>query len=140
MSDAHEEFLAELLGGRRARGSGNQFNDQMDGRNRADVPFALAWDGKSTLGNSVGVSASMWDKAKEQAGGEIPMLALRWYGDTRLTPTRDLVVLDAHDFAAILETARLSERLKECADSGHTTTAGSNDCTNCGRAVGYIED
>lgn len=113
MSDAHEEFLADLLGGRRARGSGNQFNDQMDGRNRTDTPFALAWDGKSTLGNAIGVSAEMWRKAKEQAGGEIPMLALRWYGDTRLTPARDLVVLDVNDFAAILEAARENEARKE---------------------------
>lgn len=107
MSDAHEQFLAELFQGRVAAGSGNQAKDPMDGRNkRYDQPFALAWDGKSTLGESVGVTRSIWNKAVVQSHGEIPMLALRWYIDYRLQPDLDLVVLSAHDFAEILEAAR----------------------------------
>lgn len=79
----------------------------MDGRNkRYDQPFALAWDGKSTLGNSVGVTREMWYKAREQSHGEIPILALRWYEDYRLSADLDLVVLDINDFAEILEAAR----------------------------------
>lgn len=107
MSDSHEKFLAEALDGVRSAGSGNQFKDQMDGRNkRYDQPFALAWDGKSTLGNSVGVTREMWYKAREQSHGEIPILALRWYEDYRLSADLDLVVLDINDFAEILEAAR----------------------------------
>lgn len=107
MSDAHEKFLAELFQGRVAISSGNQAKDPMDGRNkRYDQPFALAWDGKSTLGESVGVTKAMWNKAVLQSHGEIPVLALRWYEDYRLRAEQDLVVLSAHDFAEILEAAR----------------------------------
>jgi hypothetical protein len=107
MSDKHEDYLADVLDGRKAVGSGNQFNDPMDGRNkRYDQPFALAWDGKSTLAASVTVTKQTWAKALEQAQGEIPMLALRWYGDYRLEPDLDLAVLDMRDFIEILAAAR----------------------------------
>lgn len=107
MSDSHEIFLAEILDGRRSKGSGNQFNDAMDGRNkRYDQAHALAWDGKSTFAKSIGVTLEMWEKAREQSHGEIPMLALRWYDGWDLKPNHDLVVLDLHDFAEILQDAR----------------------------------
>jgi hypothetical protein len=106
MSDKHEEYLAELFGGRRTRGSGNQFNNQMDGRtHRKDVEFAFAWDGKSTHGESVGVSREMWTKAVEQSHHERPMLALRWYDTDRLDVGLDLVVITAEDMAELLERA-----------------------------------
>lgn len=134
MSDAHEIFLAELLDGRRAKGSGNQFNDQMDGRNGHHThAFPFAWDGKSTFGNSIGVSREMWTKALEQSHGEIPMLALRWYSDYRLKPLQDLVVIDAHRFAEILEAAR---KMSAIADSSCLTGThifiGSSACEVCG--------
>lgn len=107
MSDRHEDYLADVLDGRKTVGSGNQFNDPMDGRNkRYDQPFALAWDGKSTLSASVTMTKQTWAKAVEQSKGEIPMLALRWYGDYRLESDLDLVVLDMRDFTEILEAAR----------------------------------
>lgn len=108
MSDRHEDFLAELYGGRKTKGSGNQFNGQMDGRNRRyEQAHALAWDGKATQGKSIGISREMWTKAVEQSHGEIPLVALRWYGSGYgLRPELDLVALDAHDFAAILADAR----------------------------------
>lgn len=108
MSDAHENFLARILDGRKSRGSGNQFNDQMDGRNRFhETAFPLAWDGKSTLSKSVGVTLEMWAKAAEQAGAEIPLLALRFYTNERLTAIgADLVTLSIHDFVEILDSAR----------------------------------
>jgi len=106
MSDKHEEDLVGLLGGRQTRGSGNQWHNQMDGRtSRMEVEFAFAWDGKSTLGKSVGVTREMWDKAVEQAHGERPMLALRWYDSERLDIGLDLVVMDAHDAAALIAKA-----------------------------------
>lgn len=104
MGDLHEDFLHKLFGGRRARSSGNQFNDQMDGRlDRYEQTHAYAWDGKSTLAKSTTVSREMWAKAIEQSHGERPMLALRFYDDERLTVGLDLVVIDAHDMAELLE-------------------------------------
>jgi hypothetical protein len=138
LSDKHETFLADTFGGRRTPGSGNQFNRPMDVRDAPDIPHAMAWDGKSTLSRSVGVTREMWQKAREQANTEIPALALRWYDNERLDVGLDLVVLDAHDFAAILEAARRYDRAGPCLDGGHITH-GSNDCTQCGRSVGYDE-
>lgn len=107
MGDAHEEHLAQRLGGRKSKSSGNQFSDQMDGRHsRLDEHFAFAWDGKSTLGKSVGVSREMWRKAGEQSHGERPMLGLRFYDDERLRGFTDLVVIDLEDFVELLESAR----------------------------------
>lgn len=104
MGKAHEEFLADLFGGRRTRASGAVWKDQMDGRaSRFNVPFAFAWDGKSTRGKSIGVTREMWAKAVEQASGERPMLALRWYTTDRLDVGEDLVVVSAHDFAEMLQ-------------------------------------
>lgn len=111
MSDAHEIFLATLFGGRRSVGSGNQFHDQADGRNsHYDTIFPFAWDGKATLNKSHSITLDTWSKLVEQAHGERPLLALRWYADERLHVGRDLVVLDAHDFAEILEAARDAHR------------------------------
>lgn len=106
MGRAHEEFLAKLLGGRKTKASGSQWKDQMDGRHSRDsLPYAYAWDGKSSLGKSIGVSRVMWEKAREQAAGERPLLALRFYDTERLDVGEDLVVLSLHDFAEMLEAA-----------------------------------
>lgn len=107
MSDAHEKFLAELIGGRVTPGSGNGFANQMDVRNdaRRDLyPFAI--DGKSTLSRSVGVSMEMWTKAVQQAHDELPALALRFYHDARLRLSTDLIVVRASDFGSMLDELR----------------------------------
>lgn len=147
MSDKHEEDLVALLGGRRTPGSGNQFNNAMDGRHRRhDEPYPFAWDGKSTLGKSVGVSREMWAKAVEQAGDERPMLALRWYDGERLNPTLDLLVVDAHDFAEVREAARNYEQIKRCMALGHEVdprlhpSGQSTSCWRCGAALDPLED
>lgn len=109
MGDAHEQFLADLFGGRRSRGSGNQWRDPMDGRSgrrHEQSDFAFAWDGKSTLAKSVGVSLAMWDKAVDQADGERPMLGLRYYANERLDVVRDLVVVSAYDLSEMLTSLR----------------------------------
>lgn len=113
MSDSHEKFLATLIDGIRMPGSGNQWARPTDARNkRYDTDYAFAVDGKSTLGKSIGVSQDMWNKVVEQADGERPMLALRWFSDYRLTVAQDLIVIDAGDFAEILADAR-AYRAKE---------------------------
>jgi hypothetical protein len=97
----HEDDLAETFGGRRTPGSGNQFANQMDGRqDRYEMRKAMTWDGKATRGKSVSVTREMWEKAVEQAHGECPMLALRFY-DSEVG--LDLVVLTLDDFVELLE-------------------------------------
>jgi hypothetical protein len=109
MSNKHERFLQELFGGRLTPGSGNGFANQMDVRNNREDPLPLAIDGKSTFGKSVSITEEMWNKAVEQAGDLTPVLALRWYvKDNTLTTKRDLVVLDAHDFAEMAEALRIA--------------------------------
>lgn len=106
MGDRHEDDLQKLLGGRRTRGSGSQWRDQMDGRhNRWRERFAFAWDGKSTLAKSMSIPRKMWEKAREQAGGERPMLALRYYDTESLDIGEDLVALSLNDFVEVLEAA-----------------------------------
>lgn len=103
MSDAHEKHLVEVLGGRRTRGSGNQFHNPADGRNnRYNDVVAFAWDGKSTRGQSIAVSRSMWAKIQEQSHGERPMLPLRFYDSDRLQVGLDLVVITLDDCAEMI--------------------------------------
>src|ERR1035437_5853045 len=107
MGDKHEEWLAEVLGGRKTPGSGNQFRNPMDGRhNRYVDTFAFAWDGKSTRSNSISVTRAMLNKAKEQADTERPMIALRFYDDDRLRSYEDWILVKADDFLELLEAAK----------------------------------
>lgn len=110
MGDRHEEFLVQMLGGRQSRGSGNQWHAPMDGRhNRLQERFAFAWDGKSTTTATISITLPMWEKAREQAGGERPMLGLRWYPTERPTVQNrggvDLVALLVDDLAEMRESA-----------------------------------
>lgn len=109
MADAHEEHVAEAIGARKTKGSGNQWRDQTDGRhNHRDTAFAFAFDGKSTLGKGVNVTRDMWQKAKEQAGAERPLLALRYYEDETLRESYDLVTLGLDDFVELREFALMA--------------------------------
>lgn len=103
MSDRHESHLAALFEGRMTRGSGNQFRDQMDGKQEYQSgAYVFAWDGKATLSKSVSVSLDMWRKAVEQAHWAIPIIPLRFYGNERLTQVEaDLVVIEAETLAEI---------------------------------------
>ena len=110
MGRAHEDYIADLFGGRRMRGSGNQFNNQGDGStSRFHRVWAWFWDCKSTLGDSISVSKKTWYKIVEQSTGETPMLPLRFYQDERVETcqTLDLVAIQAVELAAM--TARLEE-------------------------------
>lgn len=114
MSDAHEIALVDALGGRRTRGSGNQPANPMDGRhNRYTDDLAFAWDGKSTLGKSIGVTLEMIRKARDQALGERPMLALRWYATERLAVAEDWVAVTLDDFQELLHGARQARLMRE---------------------------
>lgn len=108
MSDRHEEFLAELFGqhSKIMPGSGSGWAKQMDVRGKHhEEEYAFAVDGKSTFGESIGVSKAMWDKACEQAHNEIPALALRWYSTYQLDSALDLIVVEAQTFKAMKDCA-----------------------------------
>ncbi len=106
----HELHVVSLLGGRKTKASGSQWNDQMDGRhNRMALRFAWAWDCKATLSKSLSVSRTMWAKAVQQAGAERPLLPLRFYGNERLDVVLDLVVLSLDDFTELLEAANAKD-------------------------------
>ena len=113
MSDRHEDHLAEVLAGRKTRGSGNQFRDQMDGKQSyREQHYTFAWDGKATLGKSISVTREMWAKAQEQAHWATPILPLRFYANERLTQVdADLVVVDLDTFAAMQRDANAYHRL-----------------------------
>lgn len=114
MGDAHEAYVNDVLKMRGTRGSGNQWRDPMDGRhNRLDVRFPFANDSKSTLKKSISVTLAMWEKAKLQAGGERPMLTLRYYADASLSRVHaDLAVVDLLDLAEMREAAEKWEEIK----------------------------
>lgn len=139
MSDAHETYLAALLGGRMTKGSGNQWHNPMDGRHSGmHQYYAFAWDGKATFSKSASVSLSMWDKAREQAAPEMPLIPLRFYANERLEVTLDLVVLKAETFADILEDANRYQKAMEsgCFHGSHTWTPESGgQCVVCGADV-----
>lgn len=110
LADQHERYVAEMLGARQSRSSGNQWHDQADGRlSRYDNQFAWAFDCKCALPQtkSISISREMWAKLEEQAHGERPMLPLRWYTSLRGDVWRDLVVVSLHDF---LEMSHAVER------------------------------
>jgi hypothetical protein len=108
MAEVHEEHLAEVYGGHRTRGSGNQWREQTDGRqSHRELELAFAWDGKSTRGDSIGVSKAMLHKVREQAHGERPLLPLRYYEDDRLRIFEDYAVIREDDLLALMEMAVL---------------------------------
>lgn len=114
MGDRHEEHVAEVMNQRPTRGSGNQWRDQMDSRHdRTECVFAFANDSKSTLGKGITITRAMWEKAVLQAGGERPMLTLRWYDDASLTKVGiDLAACDLLDFAEMREAAEAWHQAK----------------------------
>lgn len=107
MGDAHERDIAEWIGGKQQKGSGNQWHAQMDVVNDERAPFPLAADGKATLGKSISITREMWRKAVEQTFSKIPTLWLRWYKDESLRVVDlDLVAINRSDFLELLDAAR----------------------------------
>lgn len=109
LADAHEVFVADLLGARQSRASGSQWHDQADGRqSRYAVDFAFAFDCKAAMPGtkSISVTRAMWDKLEQQSHGERSLLPLRFYTTLRGEVWRDLVVMNLHDLAELLEAAR----------------------------------
>lgn len=116
MSDRHESFLASLFEGRMTKGSGNQWTDQLDGKQaRGSGHVVFAWDGKSTLSKTISIGLEMWAKALEQTRAwETPMLALRFYTNERLTGSAlDLAIIEASVLADLQREAKEVIALRE---------------------------
>jgi hypothetical protein len=115
MAELHEQFLAELTGGRKSRASGATWQDPGDGRdNRIITEPAFAWDGKSTTTGTISVTLDILRKLREDAGGERPMLGLRWYGTEDLERiAEEWVAITAADFSELLAGARSAVHFTE---------------------------
>jgi hypothetical protein len=108
MGRKHEEDVAEVFGARLSRSSGNQWNDQMDGR-MIDGVFRFAFDCKSrmaadpTRANGLSLTDPLWQKAERQAAGARVMVPLRWYRTESLKVGRDLVAVSLDDMAEMMD-------------------------------------
>jgi hypothetical protein len=138
MGRLHEEYLARVNSGRKSKASGNQWTDPGDGRNHHDVPFALAWDGKSTKGKGLTVTLDMIAKIREQALGEVPEIGLRWYANDSLRDvTEDWVAVPGSDWEEILAAAREWAALCEwiASDPDRAQVTGEADAATVGRVL-----
>lgn len=112
MSDKHEEHCAEAFGGRKHKASGSQWDEQADGSNAHDLPFAFRWDGKATLAKSHTITLDMLAKLREQSHGERPLLPLCWYSSTSLDFGELWSLVQDDDLTELMEAARETERLR----------------------------
>lgn len=118
MGDAHERDIAEWIEGVQQKASGSQWQAQMDVINDERMPFALAADGKATLGKSISITRDMWQKAVGQTFNKIPTIWLRFYRDESLREvSTDLVVIECRDFLEMLEAARKWTAHQELAET-----------------------
>jgi hypothetical protein len=107
MGEAHEAHIAEAWGGARQRGSGSQWSNPADVReDRTETEIAVAADGKSTTSQSIAIKKADLRKLVEQAGGEIPVMPVRFYDDYRLQDFEDWVLLRERDALAWRAAAR----------------------------------
>lgn len=114
MGDHHEAHLVETYGGRRTRGSGSQWRDQTDVRHhRYHEAVAFAFDGKSTRAASMSIKRSDLDKLVEQAHGERPCMAIRFYSDDRLRFFEDWALLREDDLLELIERSRRLDTIEE---------------------------
>lgn len=114
MGDAHEDHLHKALGGRKTKGSGNQWQNPADGRtSRYEEEYALAWDGKSTYAKSMSITREMLRKIREQALPEAPMIGVRFYdpdaGTSRLEVAEDWALVPLDYLVALREQIRSLE-------------------------------
>lgn len=139
MGQRHESDVAQALGGRLTRASGSVWQDKTDGKHVAhEVPYAFAWDCKSTTAKSASISLKTWSKLEDQADGLLPALPLRFYADTRLTMTSlDIVAVRLDHFAELLDEANTMARVREagCLSGDHTAHGASATCEVCGVAL-----
>lgn len=118
-----EHEIAEKFGLSTCIASGNQFQDPGDAVDRSnphEEPFRLLVDGKFTEAGSFSLNVKklmQWfDKGVEV--GKRAVIAVRLWPRGLLRPV-DVVVLDANDFAELLEKARAWDDRPECPTAGN---------------------
>jgi uncharacterized small protein (DUF1192 family) len=95
-SELYDHFLDRVLGGDKAHHSGPHFdNPTNSSESGQEAEFVFAWYAAATRGDSISVSTAMWEKAREWAWGDRPMVALRFYDSETIAtcPTLDLAVV-----------------------------------------------
>lgn len=135
MSSRHEHDLVVVLDGKGTLNSGATWRDPSDGHQTLlDQHYRFAWDGKSTLGASIGVTKEMWSKAVEQSRNLDTLLPLRFYANERLTEVDlDLVVLDLDVFAQVLADANTYRAM--LADTTHLIDFHDNESGDWGWVI-----
>lgn len=110
LSDKHADYIEAMFEARTMRGSGNQSNRPTDNRMDGNLPYAFAFEGKSTRQASLSIKITDWHKLLDQSHALRPALAYRFYrNDNLLVPDLDLVAVRADDFAEILAVANGAE-------------------------------
>jgi hypothetical protein len=117
MAEAHELHIAETFSLRKTRGSGSQWRDQTDVRgHRMDETVAFAFDGKSTRAASTSIKRGDLAKLVEQSDAERPCLAIRFYGNDRLTDFEDWDLLREDDLLELIDRSRRLSRIEAVLD------------------------
>lgn len=113
LADLHETDVVELIGGRKTKSSGNQWNDPGDGRHdHRTEEFAFAWDCKAAMPGtkSVSITREMLGKIVEQAAAERPAIPIRFYETWRGDVTHDWIAIRIDDYAEMLQALREAGR------------------------------
>lgn len=114
MGEAHEAHIQSVFGGRRTRGSGNQWRDQTDVRmDHREEAVAFAFDGKSTRAKSSTITRADLDKLVQQSAELRPCLAVRFYEDDRLKLAEDWYLVAEDDLLELIERSRLLSAVEE---------------------------
>lgn len=132
MSDLHEAYLVQVLGGRLTKASGAT-TDKGDGvHSKGEETYTFAWDGKSTRAATTSVKVKDFEKITDQRPGYRPMIPIRFYLDDRLSRALDLAVLDLNDVAELVDEANFLARIKKqgCLEGRHAFVGGP--CVVCG--------
>lgn len=95
LSVAQENFLADVLEGRRTRASGASKHDQGD-----VITLNEVIEAKVTRNGSISVDKATWEKIRNEAHtGRKPLMALRFV-DENDNPIYDLIVQEINDYVA----------------------------------------
>jgi len=101
MGKEHEEYLEGLFewdGARRSRSSGSSSHDPVD-----ITSNGLVIEAEATEAKSYGLKLEFWREVQRKAHtGKLPSLGIR-FRDAEEGRHTDLMIMDAHDVAMILE-------------------------------------
>jgi len=108
LADLHEEYLADVLQGRKTKSSGNQLHDPADGRNAPYSPLGFAWDCKCAMPGtkSISITREMLSKIEHESHGMLmPGVPIRFYESERGAVEHDWIAIRTEDLRALLDYA-----------------------------------